>query len=225
MKRLVLCAMLLLAFVNVNAQKDVKFYNDVTLSANFLSGASDAKDYMKSVDPLNYSNDYILTAGFGYNCGYSFNNKLFIDLNVKFNYGSNIFNDDNYQKQEDFLAYINFSYNFLQTNISENSTKLSLNLGVGVGISNSSWYYSSETTAIGVSNIISKSFSSNNLILPFTFTMWFGKQINPNQIGVYLQYVLAATQLGDTKYTGLDAKMDQFNIKPSTLSLGVTYRL
>lgn len=92
---------------------------------------------------------------------------------------------------------------------------LTLEPTVGIGFGTSDIFLS---TSRGGADYVN-SFTTGNFIVPLTLNITdVGKEV-----GIYLQYIVSAGQIGTTRITGLETEVDGLHFQPTTLTFGVKY--
>lgn len=219
-KKLHILALMLLSIAGVHtsySQSQTRFYHQVLFGANALPGVSSFDDHMSKFS-TRYPDSYVPTFQVGYAFGLAFNETLFLDVTAGMNYGIHNFKASQCKKKDDILSYLNFNYKLLRKSI----ISCDAGIGFGAGVSNIFASY-----VIGGTDIL-HSFQSVHCIMPLSLTMWIGEKdataSAKNKLGVFLQYTLPVAQIGDTKVTGLSSKLNDVEIVPATLTLGLKYQ-
>lgn len=189
------------------------FWIDFHFGANFLDGSRGFTDYMQSTHPsLDYRNAYIgwEMVGLGYGVEYrGFTLGMFLDAALGSS-GTAVKNQ--YVKKDDRNFHLDLGYRIPLGKL------FTLEPTAGFGVSMSDIVLS---TSRGGADYVN-SFSTVNYIVPLTISMT--TDMRGGDVGIYLQYIIGAGQIGTTHVTGLDTEVADLHFQPSTLTFGCKYR-
>ena len=187
---------------------------DLHFGASFLDGSKGFSDYMQSNLPaLDYRSTYLgaIQGGVGAGMEYGrFTLGLYVD---RADGSSGVAVKNQLVKKDDMHFHLDFGYRITLAKI------LILEPSAGFGVSTSDIFLS---TSRGGADYVN-SFTTGNFIVPLTLNFTaVGKE---GDIGIYLQYIVSAGQIGTARITGLETEVDGLHFQPATLSFGVKYRL
>ena len=206
-----------LAVGTANAQESEKMSNwgvwtDFHFGAGFLDGSQGFSDYMQANHPtLDYRSSYLgaLTGGVGAGVEYR---KLTLGLYVDAAGGSNsVAVKNQLVKKDDRNFHLDLGYRIPLGKL------FTLEPTAGFGVSMSDIVLS---TSRGGADYVN-SFSTVNYIVPLTISMT--TDMRGGDVGIYLQYIIGAGQIGTTHVTGLDTEVPDLHFQPSTLTFGYKY--
>ena len=186
---------------------------DFHFGANFLDGSRGFTDYMQSTHPsLDYRSSYLgwEMFGLGYGVEYrGFTLGMFLDAALGSS-GTAVKNQ--YVRKDDRNFHLDLGYRIPLGKL------FTLEPTAGFGVSMSDIVLS---TSRGGADYVN-SFSTVNYIVPLTISMT--TDMRGGDVGIYLQYIIGAGQIGTTHVTGLDTEVADLHFQPSTLTFGCKYR-
>ena len=187
---------------------------DLHFGASFLDGSKGFTDYMQSNLPaLDYRSSYLgaIQGGVGAGVEYGrFSLGLYVD---RADGSSGVAVKNQLVKKDDMHFHLDFGYRITLAKL------LILEPSAGFGVSTSDIFLS---TSRGGADYVN-SFTTGNFIVPLTLNFTtVGKE---GDVGIYLQYIVSAGQIGTTRITGLETEVDGLHFQPTTLTFGVKYRL
>ena len=183
---------------------------DLHFGASFLDGSKGFTDYMQSNLPsLDYRSSYLgaIQGGVGAGVEYGrFSLGLYVD---RADGSSGVAVKNQLVKKDDMHFHLDFGYRITLAKL------LILEPSAGFGVSTSDIFLS---TSRGGADYVN-SFTTGNFIVPLTLNFTtVGKE---GDVGIYLQYIVSAGQIGTTRITGLETEVDGLHFQPTTLTLGV----
>lgn len=207
-----------LAVGTANAQESEKksdwgVWTDFHFGASFLDGSHGFSDYMQANHPaLDYRSSYLGAITGGVGAGVEYRN-LTLGLYVDAAGGSNsVAVKNQLVKKDDALFHLDLGYRIHIAKI------LTLEPTAGIGFGTSDIFLA---TSRGGADYVN-SFTTANLIVPLTLNFTAVSKIG--DVGIYLQYIVSAGQIGTTHITGLETEVADLHFKPTTLTFGVKYR-
>ena len=187
---------------------------DLHFGASFLDGSKGFTDYMQSNLPaLDYRSTYLgaIQGGVGVGMEYGrFTLGLYVD---RADVSSDVAVKNQLVKKDDMNSHLDFGY---RITLAEH---LILEPSAGFGVSTSDIYLA---TSRGGADYVT-SFTTGNFIVPLTLN--FTAVGKDDDVGIYLQYIISAGQIGTARITGLETEVDGLHFRPATLTFGVKYRL
>ena len=187
---------------------------DLHFGSSFLDGNKGFTDYMQSnLSALDYRSTYLgaLQGGIGAGMEYGrFTVGLYVD---RADVSSGVAVKNQLVKKDDMNSHLDFGY---RITLAEH---LILEPSAGFCVSTSDIYLA---TSRGGADYVT-SFTTRNYIVPLTLS--FTAVGKDDDVGIYLQYIISAGQIGTARITGLETEVDGLHFHPATLTFGIKYRL
>ena len=151
---------------------------------------------------------FVPTVGISYSAMRGYKSKIFYGVSAAFSYGR-AETKDKFLKKEDASVHADVFYRFSL------GKSVGLEAGVGFGLSYSDILYACNNEQVG-------SFSGFVPIMPITAGIVFPHD-NPNSVGIYLQYIVSFKGDNSIHATGTNNSISGYELRPSTLSVGVKF--
>lgn len=211
-KKSVIVAMLLCSAFGIQtafSQNNSNFqtYQSAGLHTNLLANTQSFNNYLEA-EGVSTFKSFVPTVGISYSAMRGSKSKIFYGVSASFSYGR-AETKDKFLKKEDASVHADVFYRFGL------GKSLGLEAGVGFGLSYSDILYACNNGQVG-------SFSGFVPIMPITAGIVFPHD-NPNSVGIYLQYIVSFKRDNSIHATGTDNSVSGYELRPSTLSVGVKF--
>ncbi|MBQ8702983.1 MAG: hypothetical protein IJ524_01245 [Bacteroidales bacterium] len=185
---------------------------DLHFGASFLDGSKGFTDYMLANQPaLDYRSTYLGAVQGGIAAGVEYG-RFTLGLYAEIAEGSGVAVRNQLVKKDDVLFHLDLGYRFPLGRV------LTLEPTAGFGVGSSDILL---TTSRGGADYVN-AFTAGNFVVPLTLNLTAaGKD---GDVGIYVQYIVSAGQIGAAHITGLETEVDGLNFQPATLTFGAKYR-
>ena len=204
---MLLCFAFSIQFTFSQNNSNFQTYQSVGLQTDLLANTQGFNNYLEAKGISTFKS-FVPTVGISYSAMRGYKSKIFYGVSASFSYGR-AETKDKFLKKEDASVHADVFYRFGL------GKSVGLEAGVGFGLSYSDILYACNNEQVG-------SFSGFVPIMPITAGIVFPHD-NPNSVGIYLQYIVSFKGDNSIHETGTNNSISGYELRPSTLSVGVKF--